>query len=276
MAGAMAINVVGITKKAGRKKLLEDVFIAVLPGEFVGVLGPSGSGKSTLLRSIIGLSRPNKGQVLIDELDLYKNMDKFRSVIGYVPQDDIVHASLSVRAALTYAAKLRMPLETTDKGIKDRVKEVIKMMELGEQEKLKIRRLSGGQRKRVSIGVELLCKPPLLFLDEPTSGLDPALEERMMTLFRSLSREGLTVLVTTHVMSSVDKFDLIAIVYKGNLIYYGPPGSALVFFSVENFHEIYTKIEENEPIRWANLYRRTIFYQQYIELRLDNKIEAVK
>jgi len=124
---------------------------------------------------------------------------------------------------------------------------VLRSLELDSQAKTKIKKLSGGQRKRVNLGIELLTSPPLLFLDEPTSGLDPALEERMMKLFHKLSREGRTVIVSTHIMESLHVLDLVAILHKGWLVFYGPPDLALNSFKVQEFADIYNKLMKFAP-----------------------------
>ncbi len=140
-------------------------------GELVALLGPSGSGKSSLLRALSGF-RPGEGLVQADNVDLVEEHTRFRRRIGYVPQDDILHRALKVESALRYAAALRLP-DADDSMLDGAVTAVLAQVGLSDRRKHRVRQLSGGQRKRVSVAMELLLKPDFFFLDEPTSGLDP-------------------------------------------------------------------------------------------------------
>ncbi len=259
------IDIQKLGKKIGlRGMLLKDISFSVYPGELIGILGPSGSGKSTLIKSLNGYIKAEAGKIYINGLELYSNLDKFKSLIGYVPQDDIIHKTLSVYKALYYTALLRLPPQTDKKYIQARVEQILKIIELEDRKKTNISRLSGGQRKRVSIGVELITKPPLLFLDEPTAGLDPSLECKMMKLFRNLANEGRTVLLSTHIMESVGYLDLIVILVRGRLAYFGPPDYALKYFQVPRFLEIYEKLEEADGETWANSYQNSGLYDKMV------------
>ena len=277
---AIRVDAQGLSKGVNGTKILADISLSVHPGEFVGLLGPSGAGKSTLLNALNGFRPADEGRVLLNGTNLYKNFDRFRSLIGYVPQDDIVHTSLSVYQALYYSALLRLPDFPDSKRserkprIKDRVMEIIRTLGLEAQVKTKIRRLSGGQRKRVSLGIELLTSPPLLFLDEPTSGLDPGLEERMMLLFHKLSREGRTVITTTHIMESLELLDLIAMLVKGYLVFYGPPKLAQKVFRVTEFSDIYKRLEQYNPLELAHQYRTSPIYKKYVGSRLAKRYKT--
>ncbi len=271
-----------LSKSVNGNTILSKISLSIHPGEFVGLLGPSGAGKSSLLNALNGFRPADEGRVLINGTNLYKHFDRFRVKIGYVPQDDIVHNSLNVYKSLYYAALLRFPLSPQTRGskqdlLKKRVNDTIRTLGLEEQRKTRIKRLSGGQRKRVSLGIELLTSPPLLFLDEPTSGLDPGLEERMMKLFHSLAKEGRTVIVTTHIMESLQLLDLVALLLKGHLVFYGPPEQALKAFKVDDFSDIYSKLESYNPDSLANQYRQSALYKKYIAARLAKryKTEAV-
>jgi ABC-type multidrug transport system ATPase subunit len=271
---AIRLDAQGLSKSVDGTKILSDVSLSVHPGEFVGLLGPSGAGKSTLLNALNGFRPADQGRVLLNGTNLYEKFDRFRTLLGYVPQDDIVHTSLSVYKALYYSALLRLPQTETRDAIKQRVMEVIRILELEAQAKTKIKKLSGGQRKRISLGIELLTSPPLLFLDEPTSGLDPGLEERMMKLFHKLSREGRTVILTTHIMESLELLNLVAILNKGWLVFYGPPKLALNTFKVTEFSDIYDKLEKFDPAALAHQYRISPIYKKYVTSRLAKRYKT--
>ena len=276
---AFRLDVQGVSKNVNGHAILSKVSLSVHPGELIGLLGPSGAGKSSLLNALNGFRPADSGRVLVNGTNLYEHFDRFRIKIGYVPQDDIVHNSLNVYRSLYYAALLRFPLSpdtrsATQDMLKKRVNEVIRTLGLEEQRKTKITRLSGGQRKRVSLGIELLTSPPLLFLDEPTSGLDPGLEERMMKLFHTLAKEGRTVIITTHIMESLQLLDLVALLVKGHLVFYGPPEQALKAFKVNDFSDIYGKLERYNPASLANQFRQSSLYRKYVSARLAKRYET--
>ncbi len=236
---ATAIEAVGVEISAGtgrRKKcLIEDVSLVIEPGELVAVMGPSGAGKSTLLSIVNGQAIPSKGQVIIGGLDLHDHFDLFRGRIGFVPQDDILHADLTVWQALWYAARLRLPADTTAEEIATRIRDVIAQLGLEGTENTRIgdqrkRGISGGQRKRVNLAMELLTDPPILILDEPTSGLSSTDTLAVIELLRRLANSGKTIIVTIH-QPSLDAyrlFDAVAIIARdsstgqvGRLAYFG-------------------------------------------------------
>lgn len=246
-----------IEQKKGSKRILGgNLSFYLPPGAFVGLLGPSGSGKSTLLKALCGLDAPSKGKVLLDGEDLYAHLASWREKIGYVPQDDIIHHELSVFKAVDYAARLRLPADLPEKTRKALVTRVIHEVGLQERAKLRIRRLSGGQRKRASVAVELLSRPGILFLDEPTSGQDPQLEEAMMQLFRQLSREGSTVIVTTHAMASIELLDTVILLQAGQLAYMGKPAEMLDFFETRSYEAVYKLLAKAPPGEWASRFQQ--------------------
>jgi len=212
-------------------ELLRDVSLVVEPGEFAGILGPSGAGKTTLLKTVNGYGPPTAGQVLFNDVPLYSQFDLFRASIGYVPQDDIIHRDLSVRQCLNYIARLRLP---ADFGPDERLKlldTTLETLGLAHVADTPVERLSGGQRKRVSIAAELITRPGILFLDEPTSGLDPSTEELLMRHFRDLAHAGRTVIITTHILYNLALLDRVVIVARGRLCFFGTPDQALEFFA---------------------------------------------
>lgn len=243
--GAMRIDareLVRVTRTG--KPILDRVSLVIEPREFVALVGSSGAGKSTLMAALAGVRRPDGGQVRVGGDDLYANYQCYRGDIGYVPQDDILHRSLTVEDALRYTAKLRLPVDTSEAEIEARIVRVLEEVEMVAARGQRITELSGGQRKRVSIASELLADPSLFFLDEPTSGLDPGLEKKMMYTLRYIADSGRTVVLVTHATANITQCDLVAFMAGGRLVYYGPPTGALRMFGVTSgdFADIYTKL----------------------------------
>ncbi len=220
----------GVGQRAG-KRLLDDICLAVRPGEFVGLLGPSGAGKSTLLTTLSGSSCPTRGAVLVNQSPLHVSLDMYRTSIGYVPQDDIIHSELTVEQSLEYTAKLRLSPDLSPSERSSLVDTTIESLRLSHVKGNRVDQLSGGQRKRVSIGAELITRPSALFLDEPTSGMDPSTEERLMYHFKALAEHGTTVLITTHILYNLDLLDRVVILSQGRMVFFGTPDEARVFFS---------------------------------------------
>lgn len=196
----------------GEITLLDGVSLSVAPGELVAIVGPSGAGKTTLLDAIAGNTRASGGSVRFDGVDVHANLRKFRGVIGYVPQDDIIHVDLALQHTLRYAARLRLPSSTTRAEIDDAVAGAIDAVGLREHADVRVGSLSGGQRKRASIAVELLTEPRVFFLDEPTSGLDPVASRDVHELIDGLRNHGVTVFLTTHRLEEAEQLcDRVAI-----------------------------------------------------------------
>jgi len=250
------------------RKLLDNINLAVEPGEFVSLLGPSGSGKSTLMDCLNGRRPASAGKVLANGEDFYLNFDSFRQSLGYVPQKDIVHTQLPIARALYYTARLRLPGDTTRKELDARIDEVLRQMELEPQQDTIVGQLSGGQIKRVSLGAELLARPCLLYIDEATSGLDAGTETRMMRLFRHLADEGKSVLCITHNVDNVDLCHLILLLARGKLVYYGPPAEARAYFAVSRISEIYDTLAGKEPDAWEKQFQDSQLHQEYVANRL--------
>lgn len=242
-----AIDIVKKVKiKFKTREISSHVNMSIQPSEFVAFVGGSGAGKSTFMKCISGVDRPTSGTVLINGEDLYENYENLKYNIGYVPQDDIVFSNLTLHDTLQYAAKLRMPDNTSIKERNERITEVLDIVSLTDFENSYIRQLSGGQRKRASIAVELLADPNLFFLDEPTSGLDPGTERSIMKTLRKMSQMGKTIILVTHNTLNLHLCDKVAFFGdRGHLCFYGSPQEALDFFEVNDFVDIYTLINEN-------------------------------
>lgn len=244
------------------------VNMSIKPSEFVAFVGGSGAGKSTFMKCISGIDRPSSGTVLLNGEDLYENYENLKYNIGYVPQDDIVFSNLTLHDMLQYAAKLRMPDNTSHKERNQRIKEVLDIVNLSDFEDSFIRQLSGGQRKRASIAVELLADPNLFFLDEPTSGLDPGTERSIMQTLRRMSQMGKTIILVTHNTLNLHLCDKVAFFGNGGqLCFYGSPQDALNFFEVNDFVDIYTLISENQEY-WYEKFQNT---QKPIEKKIVTK-----
>jgi len=246
--------------------ILDGVDIRIEPSELVGIIGPSGSGKTTLLNALSGFRRPTEGVVAVNGQPLHGEDGSGRAVMGtgYVPQDDIIHMELTPRQALRYAGRLRLPRDTSAEELDRLVEETLETLGLTERADLRISRLSGGQRKRVSLGVELLTRADLIFMDEPTSGLDPGTEARMMRLFRRLADQGRTLVLTTHVMENVDALDKVAVLLGGRLVYFGPPREMMSYFGIARATDLYDRLEDREPDEWRTLFARSADRGRYL------------
>jgi ABC-type multidrug transport system ATPase subunit/pSer/pThr/pTyr-binding forkhead associated (FHA) protein len=250
--------------------LLNNISLSIAPRKFIAIVGGSGAGKSMLINALSGLRPAHEGKVLYNGQDYYRNLAAFNTQLGYVPQDDIVHRDLTVERALYYAAKMRLPKDFTQEQLQQRIDEVLEDVEMAGRRKLLIRKLSGGQRKRVSIALELLANPCLFFLDEPTSGLDPGLDRKMMFLLRKLADKGHTIILVTHATNNISTCDYVCFMAQGGrLAYFGPPEQAKIYFGREDFAEIYGSLEATEenstiPEEADIRFRTSKDYQTYV------------
>jgi len=257
-ASGMRLDASNLTKdvktKDGVRRILDNIDLSVLPREFVGLVGGSGAGKSTLLNALIGIRR-GTGDVKLNGYDLYEEYESFRAQIGYVPQSDILHTSLTVEKALEYAARLRLPSNLSQDERLRRIAAVLDTVSMNTEtiRKTRISNLSGGQRKRVSIAAELLADPKLIFLDEATSGLDPGLEKKMMHTLRRMADEGRTVVLITHATNNIVQTDHVAFLSEGKLVYFGPSEETLDFFEVDEFADIYERIDHKGE-EWRQIF----------------------
>jgi ABC-type multidrug transport system ATPase subunit len=259
--------------------LLQDISLVYQPREFIVVVGQSGGGKSTLLDAIAGYRPATQGRVFVNGTDVYQNFDAVRNDIGYVPQRDIIHMELTVYQALDFAAQLRMPKDTSKAERKKRIMEVLSDLDLTHRKDVQISGLSGGQQKRVSIGVELLTRPGLFFLDEPTSGLDPGTETAFMHLMRRLADQGRTIVMVTHATKNVMLADKVVFLARGGFVsWFGPPDEALTYFDeyrteqdrrsrAMEFDQIYEILDD--PARgkgkdWGERYMQSNAFVKYI------------
>ena len=274
----MQLDAIDIVKRVRIKfktrEISSHVSMHVKPSEFVAFVGGSGAGKTTFMKCISGVDTPTSGVVLLNGENLYENYENLKSNIGYVPQEDIVYSNLTLHDMLKYTAKLRMPENSTKKERMQRIKEVLEIVQLTEFENSYIRQLSGGQRKRASIAVELIADPSLFFLDEPTSGLDPDTERSVMKTLQKMSKMGKTIILVTHNTLNLNLCDKVAFFGKGgHLCFYGKPQEALDFFDVDDFVDIYTLLNENME-EWYEKF--TAIYgketSNNVEVKKSNKV----
>lgn len=264
--------------------ILQNLSMVLQPREFVVVVGQSGGGKSTFVDAVAGYRPATHGQVSVNGVDVYRSFDSIRNIIGYVPQKDIIHGELTVYEALDYAAQLRMPADTSKEERHARILEVLDDLDLAHRKDVQISGLSGGQQKRVSIGVELLTKPSLFFLDEPSSGLDPGTETALMQLMRRLADQGRTIILITHATKNVLLADKVVFLARGGyLAWFGPPDEALEYFDnyraerdrrtgAIEFDDIYALLADpshGDATDWAERYQHHPAY-------LENVVEPLQ
>jgi ABC-type multidrug transport system ATPase subunit/ABC-type multidrug transport system permease subunit len=294
--GNVSIQAVELVVSApGGARLLDPISLTVYPSELVALMGPAGAGKTTFLKALNGYTPPTQGQVLFNGADLYQHYDLFRQQMGYVPQDDIVHSQLTVREALYFSTKLRTDL--SDKEIEDRIDKILDSLGILDKKNSLIgsperKVLSGGQRKRVNIAMELISDTPVLFLDEPTSGLSSYDAEGVVELLKQLSREGKTIITTIH-QPSIDvfrKFDNLIMISRdpggcGALAFFGPayPDSIQFFQNqtptktapqpVGDDHKelspemLLTGLASARTPEWCDRFARSQYRKQFIEDR---------
>lgn len=249
-------NVVITRKGKGGKRFItgDNISLNIKPGELISIIGGSGAGKSTILNAMSGYLPPTEGNVYINGTNLYQNFDSLKKLIGYVPQSDIVYDNLTLKDMLTYTAKLRLPSDISDAERNEAIDRAIDLVELNEKKNSFIKALSGGQKKRASIAVELLSDPNLLFLDEPASGLDPGTERNLMTSLRKMADSGKTVILVTHSTLQLKLCDKILFMGKGGkLCFFGSHDDALKFFGVSDVVDIYNMITDNADY-WRSQY----------------------
>ncbi len=229
----------------GEQTLLDAVSFTLFAGELVAIVGPSGAGKTTLLEAIAGIAPATSGSVRFDGIDVYANLGTFRSVLGYVPQDDIIHTDLPLQRTLRYAARLRLPSSATADEVDDAVRDAIFAVGLTDHADVRVGSLSGGQRKRASIAVELLTDPHVFFLDEPTSGLDPVASAELIAHLRQLADRSATVVFTTHSIEDLARCDRIVFMTRGGRVgFVGSLDEALERFGVSSVPEIYRRLAD--------------------------------
>ena len=255
-----------------QKVLLEGISFPLAERSMMAVIGPAGAGKSTLLNALTGKRQATTGSVFYDFRDLYANYDELKHRIGLVPQESVTHDQLTAKSALGYAAELRFPPDITENDRNQRVDEVLGELEMTQHANTRIVRLSGGQKKRVNIGLELLTKPSLLFLDEPTSPLDPHLKRELFGQMRKMTETGQSVVVITHDVESklIDQCDrLIVLAPGGRMAYFGPPADGLKYFAAGDWADVFQAFSDDPAADWSGRFRGSPEYQKYVASRMS-------
>ncbi len=256
--------------------LLDDVSFTVFSGEVVALVGPSGAGKTTLLNAISGIAPADRGEVLLDGNDFHRMLRADRSLVGVVPQDDLVHAELNVEESLFYSGRLRFPRDVSNTEVRGEVDRVLHELDIAHIRQSRIgdalqRGISGGQRKRVNLGQELLTRTTrVLFLDEPTSGLDPRASQDIVRLVRQIADGGRIVFLVTHdltpeVMAQIDH--LLVLAPGGRLAWFGPPGEAARYFGVSTPDAVFNRFNDHSPEEWGRRYRESFNARKYVTAR---------
>lgn len=249
----VAIKTEFISKRFSNGKIgLHECSFEIPAKSLTAVMGPSGCGKSTLLKALNGDAPPTAGRVLISGLDLAQNYDYLKTQIGYVPQDDIVHRELTVQQSLYYAAKLRLDHADED-FIKRKVEEVLLDLNITHIRENLVGSISGGQRKRVSIAVEILTDPLILFLDEPTSPLDPQTIEEFLGILQNLAKKGTTVMMVTHKPEDLHYMDAVIFMAEGGyLVHQGDANNYLNYFKVNDTVKVYAELALPKAGKWID------------------------
>lgn len=252
------VEATDVSRRVGARQILQTLSLSVEPGELVAIAGGSGAGKTTLLEILAGLQPPSAGELRHDGVARRTSV-RAGAKVGYVPQDDIIHLEMPLRRTLRYAALLRLPAGTSAVEAERIVDETLQDLDLADRADVPVRALSGGQRKRASIAVELLTQPCLFFLDEPTSGLDPSTAADVMRLLHRLSRRGVTVVLTTHEPAGIDQCDRVVFLARdGHLAFTGSPVAARRYFGVKNLTEVYERLaDEHTPAIWAKRFAQS-------------------
>jgi ABC transport system ATP-binding/permease protein len=265
---------VTLPRRQDERRVVDEVSLSVLPGEFVAIVGGSGSGKTTLLNALLGAGRAD-GEVRVNGRDLYREYNAFRRQLGYVPRSDTLHPSLTVETALDYAARLRLPEDISFDERWERIAAALDTVSMNSLalRKTRIGDLSDGQRKRISLAAELLADPRLVYLDQITSGLDPGQQKKMMDTLRRMADEGRTVVLVTQATNRLAQTDYVAFLSQGKLVYFGPSHEALEFFSVDEIADVYERIE-NRGEEWRRVFEqdKPTAYGKYIVRRQAGRL----
>jgi ABC-type multidrug transport system ATPase subunit/pSer/pThr/pTyr-binding forkhead associated (FHA) protein len=227
--------------RLGGKRLLEGVNLTIEPGEFVAFLGPSGAGKSTLCKALSGQLAPTSGRLFMNGFSAAKFGAAFTRSVGYVSQQILLRPELTVWETLSDQSLIRLPGDSAEKERHCRAAEVLELMELASRRDTRVSNLSGGEARRLHVGVELLASPPVVILDEPLAGLDPGLIGKFMRLFRRICDKGHTLILITHTLEQLELCDRLAYIQAGRLLFSGEPGAICGHFNVSSLSQVFER-----------------------------------
>ncbi len=237
-----------VSVRRGPDIVLHNVSLSIPAGEFVAILGPSGAGKTTLAQALTGQVHVDSGDVYYNGFPLRKFNAAFNASVGFVSQHNLLRPELTVWETFWEQAVLRLPRDSLDAERVERIETVCRLLEITHLSKRRIGRLSGGEAKRVHVGIELLSSPTILFLDEPLAGLDPGLVYKFMQLFRGLCDRGHTLLLTTHTLEQIDLCGRLLFVNDGRVVFEGTPAEARQALSVGSLAEMYEKVRNDSRL----------------------------
>ena len=265
--------------------LLSDVSFHIEPGELVALAGLSRTGASALLQSLAGALKPAGGEILIDGINLYANLNAFRPLIGYVPTHFAVHPHLTALEVLQDAARLRLPRRTPSQDRKQRLQSVLETVGLSDVRERRVSQLSGVEKRMLNIAVELIGYPRLLLLDESAEPLTPFDEVQIIILMRELSRQGITVLLVNPRCRSTGLSDkILYLAPGGSLAWFGPAEDTLAYlkgflprgvvkdmFGLQEALETLVNPQEEDGSRWSKRFREHDAYSKYVDDPLHNR-----
>ena len=256
----VSYDVPGRRSGAAPQRILNAANLRIRPSEFVAIIGANGSGKSTLMNIMAGRAFPSEGAVLLNGGDLHANFPALKQDIAFVPQQDVLHEQLTLRQALDYAARLRLPPDTTVEQRRTAVNDAVRNVDLLDRLDQRIGALSGGQKKCASLASEILNRPSLLLLDEVTSGLDESTDWEIMRLLRRLADDGMTIIMVTHTLANVPEFcDRVVCMGRGGQpTFVGAPSEVLDFFAVHRLGEVFNRTDEAGAECWRARFEATV------------------
>jgi len=260
-----------IQKDGEPLNLIDEVSLKVPRGHFMAIVGPSGCGKTTLLKTIAGLNEESGGDLIWDGRNLAQEKDFDPAEIGYVPQFSIAYDQLTVDESIESATRLRVKIKNF-KELDNRIDRILEETGLAPLADRPVQVLSGGQKRRLGLAMELVTSPHLLLCDEVTSGLDPRSERDIVSLLHQLSRtDGRTVISVTHSLAHLELYDSILVLHEGRVAYHGPPEGLTHYFSVDDMEEVYPQLAKQRSEKWQQswLKHRDAYYKKLNNRRDD-------
>ena len=245
-----------VQKEGEAFNIIDEVSLKVPDGHFMAIVGPSGCGKTTLLKTIAGLNEESNGDLLWNGRNLAKEQDFEPAEIGYVPQFSIAYDQLTVDESIESAMRLSVKTKNL-KELDRRIDKILRETGLSKLADRPVKVLSGGQKRRLGLAIELVTSPPLLLCDEVTSGLDPRSERDVVRLLHQLSNHnGRTVISVTHSLAHLDLYDSVLVLHEGRVAYHGPPDEMTHYFSVDDTEEVYPRLAKQKSEKWHQSWQK--------------------